>query len=414
MAGIIGALATVNDVFNAVSNSGGGSKADVAKSVLDAVNGNNKKTTLIQTNGSITKLLSSNIIEPVIIASNNTKDVDVVDKILELNTDIFASFFMQAFNVLTVQHGLSQDQAIDILGTDNGGLNRLLSYGSSQLSKEDFKDEVASLLGDDMFLSIEAKRETRPVSTVASSLRGEESQNKVKDQPTHVLLQRNLEVSITSEIEIVNPNKSEKNPEKTKHTVVIPIIIKAHVLFVGTDTILNMLAPNAADKGFFNRLDEYRSGAISVWDLVFANDLISKYKDNKINGKDDLTTMINDRSLSAHSKLLSNYGKGGEMKGIGFENFYNMLVITDEDKIRIDKHLSGNMFKEKYKQELLEQAHALTATIIDQDHERVSILTKDIRGISDIGFKALSKRSDRNADLGDVVKALMNNRAPVF
>ena len=41
-------------------------------------------------------------------------------------------------------------------------------------------------------------------------------------------------------------------------------------------------------------------------------------------------------------------------------------------------------------------------------------MTKDIRGRSDISYKMLNKRDKNNSELGDIVKALMSNKAPVF
>lgn len=389
MAGIITALSTVNTIFGAITNTKTDDKKSLAEAIKTALTSKDAK--LIRTDGSITKLLSDFIVEPVIIATNNTRNVEVIDKILDVNSDIFASFYTQAFEVLTTIYKTNVVTTIDVLGTDNGGVGRAMLKAetvlSNSLSSEDIdKDYLHELFGSSLsVLSIES-----------DSVKINTQKRDTKDQPTAVLLQRNLEISVSRSGE----------GDKT-HTILIPITVKMHVLFVSTENLLLMLAPNSAEKSFGYRLDEYRSGAISLSDLIFANDLIKQYKDNKLKDDQSLLSLLNSRTISANSKL-------ADKSIVGFEKSYNMLVITAEDKILLDKHINGDLTNEKYKQILLEQANAMTVTVIDQDYERVYILTRDIRGKTDISFKAISRRKDSGIDLSEVMKAMMSGRPPIF
>ena len=169
-----------------------------------------------------------------------------------------------------------------------------------------------------------------------------------------------------------------------------------------------MLKPNDRTKKFGYRLDEYKSGAISLRELIFCGDLIKSYKNNKLKDKDGLISIIKQREESANSKLISTR----EM--VGFEKYYNMLIVTADEKILLSKHVGGDILNEKYKQELMTQAHALTLSVIDPDYERVYILTKDIRGRSDVTFKAIARKSNKESDATDIMKAILANRPPVF
>jgi hypothetical protein len=195
---------------------------------------------------------------------------------------------------------------------------------------------------------------------------------------------------------------------ETKQTLVMPLQIKTHVIVTDINNIMGMLAPNARDKRFVNRLDEWRAGAISFWDLISCGDLIAEYKKNKLKDKDNILNIINSRvqgsALTAANIAASTNGKVGIE---GYEKNYNMLVVTADEKVRLDNHIGGDITKEKYKQELLEQAHAMLCTILDQDYERANILTKDIRGISDIGFKALGRRKEKDNDMAGIVQSLL-------
>ena len=51
--------------------------------------------------GSITKLLSDYIVEPTIVVSRELRDTEVLPKVIQAQVDVFASYYAQAFNVLS-------------------------------------------------------------------------------------------------------------------------------------------------------------------------------------------------------------------------------------------------------------------------------------------------------------------------
>lgn len=336
-----------------------------------------------------------------------------------MNTDIFSSFYIQAFEVLNKIHGVDTQTTIDLLSTDNGGLGRVLGagwkYGEKKLGLEDKQDFLGELMGDGVGLtiSVEAKNDGglklsgqrdkgdskepfRPSSTIGVG----SGMNKMSDQPLHGMLIRSVEIK-------VDTMASDKDGNEFKHTFVIPITVRTMVISTGVDKIINMLKPQSADKSFSARLEDYRAGAISLMDLMFASDLIKQYKENKLEDDEGLIELINSRSLSANSKMV-------DKDAIGFEKNYNMIIITTEDRVYIDKFIKGDIKKEKYKQQFLSEAHAITCTVIDTDYEKVFFLTSDIRGQSVASFKTLNKRKGGGNDLTEVMKAMMASRPPVF
>lgn len=390
MAGIMTALGTASLVVKTVLGSDSKDVKDLSKEIYGTLN--SKQSQLIKTDGSITKLLGKFIVEPVLIVSKDTMHIEEVDKMIDTQVDIFSSYYMQAFSILSTIYKLDKDVIVDLLGTDNGSVKRVIKKGIDTLAKEEYTDinYLDELLSNE---SIVISSEASGYSKTAVSVK----QNKDDEGTLRSMLTRNLEVSIPIQVN-----------GKHSHTMIIPITVKAHVIFTDINNIINMLKPNAADKSFSYRLDEYKSGGISLLDLVFANDIIDEYKDNKIKDKDQLLNIINERTASANSKAFDHGGVAG------YEKYYNMLIVSANDKIRLDKHVNGDFFKEKYKQKLLEQGRAMTVTVMDEDYERAVVLTKDIRGKSDVSFRSLSKRKDGKVDLGEMMKAMMSNRPPVL
>jgi phosphoribosyl-ATP pyrophosphohydrolase len=385
MAGIMTAISAVKKVYDIITN-----VSNVAKGKKDMIAllqegmAAYDRSFLITTNGSITKFLSGFTIEPIIIASSSTKQSEIIDKLMEIETDIFASFYSQAFTALTSYYNLPTSLVIDVLGTT--GSRPSNSY-SHRLSSESVNvDYYADLFNtDSSILSIEATA-IKP------------NDMNFKDQSTSSMLIRNLEITI-------NSNISGKDGNKT-HSIIIPFMVKTNVIFTTIDQIVNMLTPNHISKSLGYRFDDYRAGVISLKELIFADDLIKQYKDNKFKDKDGLVDLINQQRSDANTKLLNN--------AIGFEKSYNMLIVTSDEKILLDKQMNGNIDSEKYKQKLLEDSNSMMIAIIDNDYERVYILMRDIRGRTDISFKTIMRRKDSGIDLSEIMKSLIATRSPII
>ena len=201
----------------------------------------------------------------------------------------------------------------------------------------------------------------------------------------------------------------EKGSTTLSNELVIPITIKSHVIYTHPSQIVNMIRPTEKKNNFFSRLDDWRSTAISFKELMFCSDLIKKYKDAKFKDRDGLLTMLQDRRLSANTKVFPH--------GIvGFEKSYNMFVLDDSDMPEIEAAVRGNPVKsEKHKQDFLQNAGGFSFTVVNQDYERGAIFTSDIRGKTDLPLKIIAKNSGKkDVDYEELMKALMTNRPPQF
>ena len=222
------------------------------------------------------------------------------------------------------------------------------------------------------------------------------------------LLTIRLELRFT-DTKTVGRKDGEKGSTTLSNELVIPITIKSHVIYTHPSQIVNMIRPTEKKNNFFSRLDDWRSTAISFKELMFCSDLIKKYKDAKFKDRDGLLTMLQDRRLSANTKVFPH--------GIvGFEKSYNMFVLDDSDMPEIEAAVRGNPIKsEKHKQDFLKNAGGFSFTVVNQDYERGAIFTSDIRGKTDLPLKIIAKNSGKkDVDYEELMKALMTNRPPQF
>lgn len=416
-------------------------------------------------NGSITKLVSKYVVEPVIICTDKLKTHELTDKINKLNTDIFASFYSQAFQILTSGHNLQGNTAIELLSTDTGGFisattDRLLNVLSQEghvggfhanlvsdgkylnISfglEDDFDDikgavltnakngTVAKSIKDNFAAANSGKKsgkknnpnngnKTSTDDDANNSSNGKNDKNGNANNKIKVIREttiksvdddNNLAMSTIFKTFNVTISNLSVDGNKVLSTLVIPITIKTYVLYTKVEQIVNMIEPKDMKKSFLYRLDEYKSGAIKFRDLIFAGDLIKSYKKNKLKDKDNLLQLINNREQTSASKSIK-YGKEG------FEKFYNMIVLTSDELVLFKRSVGGDIDKPNYKDKFLNMVRGLSFTVVDLDYERVTIYIKDLTGKSDISFNGLKRKKDGDFQITDFLKTMMNNNHPVF
>lgn len=122
--GLMSTLGTVLDIGKILYDSDK-STEEIAEQLLKA----QQRADMLSIDGDITRLMQQVLVEPCIIVSKSLKDYEYMDDILAFQTDMFCSYYMQAFDMLTGLYGIKGVAAIKILGTDNGGIGMLVNAG---------------------------------------------------------------------------------------------------------------------------------------------------------------------------------------------------------------------------------------------------------------------------------------------
>lgn len=429
--GILSAFGVILRVAKNVSDKG------VAKGALETLE--DKNIQLLKADGSMMRIMGKYIVEPVAIVSDDLKGVEELDSILGLHMDMFTSHYMQVFEILRDHYGIGVSTAIDTLATDNGGLARVITKGLEAgitLSGESHFDNI-DFLGD-MLRAADLSTEAASYSEVydaelakknAATVHESEVREKLRKIPAEqraAYLNRDIvrdsarladsrkdllipnaiqrTIEITTEVMIPEPGS-----DGVFHTrkIIVPITIKLGVIFTSKENIIKAIDNKSDEYSFSSRLDEYRSGAISLVDFVLASDLINKYKHDKLKDKDALSKLISSRELSANSKMLTN-------GFAGFEKYYNMYLISPEAKSAIEKTIGDKLSSNKGRDKFLERSNGLSVTIVDQDYERIQIAVRDTHGKTDLSFRNAVKKDKSNSDYSEIIKALMASKAPAF
>lgn len=362
---IVGLLKNSKDVKETI-------KDTVGNTILGPMN-QNVPQDLYKTHGNIVKLVNSLSVEPIIITTEAARRSPAYKSAVNMTLDIFSGYYLQAFQIMTELYGLDTKLAISLLN------NR----GNSYISKQNY---LADLLSEESFLI--SKENSSKAKILDNDIRSWYEQ-------------RTLEVSITG---VKDPNNNNDM------TITIPVIIRAQVLETDVKSILNFMQPTTThDKSFKSRFREWRSGGISLMDLIFVQDLRAEYRKNKIQDKDDMLAVVNDRKTSAYMKKVTSGIKG-------FEGLYNMLLIHESDTREFNNFIKGDITKPKFKEDLLKAASSILYCTLDDDYERAAFFITDTQLETVVPFKKLDKKAGKNSsdDMLEIVKAILAGRPMTF
>ena len=341
--------------------------------------------------GSITKLLSDYIVEPTIVVSKELRDTEVLPKVIQAQVDVFASYYAQAFNVLANVYEQDPLTSVKLLASSGKDTYSTLKDMATDAVLKDLATE--SYTQDLLCVSMEDKDTKRPsFPTIVNQTD--------KGGYLYALYTRQFEVSVNGHYK--NVEDKDNNAK-----IIIPITIRANVIFTSYDNIENILGPNNDKKSFWYRWNEYLSGGISFMDLVTAGDLVREYKKNRLLDSENILQFINAKKDTAAAKGLFK-------NSFGFEYLYNMYILTIEDRARLSKYLGGNVANDKFKEKFLSQASGMVLTTVDNDYEKVIFQIKDLHGETIVPYSALNKRKGDSSDLAEIFKALMVNKQPTF
>lgn len=467
---------------------------DEGRTALETGGFNATEHTLRQIrSGTLTGITKNLIVEPTIITTPNVRNSKVFDNLVSLNINLFTSFYIQAFQILSDVLGQRPIEAIDILSTNKytgaamerytrdkvydfllnkEALDTPMCLGDIDftnpiflLNQED-RNELKTLLeytveldlnmeGKNNGLSMQGRHNqvynnrvntnqqidaaqqananasqnnnqngnnvkgnnnnnnTTPVDKVtARSLTREKITDRIdmyrkQADAMYESLNQILVRSINVKARRVQNDGKNGNKKVDNDEYIIPITIVGTIKVVPVEEIIVAVSNYDYKKSFTYRYREWRSGGISLADLVFASDLIQEYKKNK---------------LSKDSKLMSDIEMKKRASGIrqtvtgtiGAEVSYNMIQVTDYELEMIEKAYNKKLDSYNNRNAFLKVLNAHNLSVVDDDAERVQIFISDIQGSMDVGFNKLMKREDKDINMLELFRAMSNNTAPRF
>lgn len=364
----------------------------------------------ISFNGKITRVASQFLITPQIFVDEQLKFMDKKQfkKLLKTETKLFAAFLINAYKILISIHGYQVETVAALMKRPPNLLNRATFNRISEIMHEDSLSEIFSpdnKLSLDFIPSMEALHKEKFNPTIRDLSNRDYTDDPI---PSSIKSMKNMKDELKVDTDIMSFDLQIEyafnTPRGTStRTVSIPLMIMPNIRYVNGETLISNMVDSKFGKTFLERWWSLRSGGTSLLDFIFAGDLVKKYKDKKLSNENqianelnklDKTTMIND---VMHNR---NY----------FSRNFNIFIFEESLRTVAENELRGSLFKEKYKQEMLDDLMAFSATFVDNEKEQVTIFLDDIPSFSVLNFNMLD--SDKKSDVSELAELFLKNQQP--
>ena len=364
----------------------------------------------IQFNGNITKVASQFLITPQIFVDEQLKFMDKkhFKNLLKTETKLFAAFLINAYKILVSIHGYEVETVAALTRRPPNLLNGETFNRISDIVQEDSLDEIFSTdkeLNLDFVPSMEARHKEKYRPSLRD-LRNMDSED--EPIPGNIRNIKNMRDDLKTDLDIMSFDLQieylvNAGGKVINRTISIPLMIMPNIRYVNGETLVNNMVDSKFGKTFLERWWSLRSGGISALDFAFAGDLVKKYKEKKISNENqianelnklDKTTMVND---ILHRR---NY----------FSRNFNIFVFEESLRPVIENELRGSLFKEKYKQKMLDDLMAFSVTFVDNEKEQVTLFIDSIPSFSVLNFNMLT--SDKKSDVSEIAELFLKNQQP--
>lgn len=359
---------------------------------------------LFSFNGNMIKLQEEVIVEPLLVISEDAMNSSVYSQIGNTLLDTFTSNYINSFNLLQDVHGLSGNLILSILGTDNGYgklASKLIKKGVAAVGNSIVESLLTTESGmSDSYLKLLALDGAITVESAATA--STENKNNTNKLLGATLVDAKASIignqMLTREVNV----KLRPYGAKSDTYISLPVTIKARLVKVSVDNVVQVSAPNKKFNTLASWLD-VKAGISTFADYIFQTSAVKKYKQNRIKGN-EFAELITQRKLSAYSKLAN-------INVVGFELNYTLMLISMNDKLMLDRMLTLDIFKEADKNDFMQSTYALATAVVDEASEIVTYLTPKVRGINSITFKELKNvGGKKETDVTDLLQTLFKSK----
>jgi len=332
--------------------------------ILDRKDNITENDEVFITQGNMTKLLNKFIIRPTIIVNKDLKDNTYLKNVIEYQISLFTSFYTMSFTTLVNLHGLKPEVAFNLLSSDNGISNKEILPGTEETSLFDTKNLIAGIENN------------------ASARTTEKQPNKLSEVYT-----RQIELVVGYDDKIIT----------------FPVVIFANVKFVSSNTIKLMYAKESSQSPL-DRVDDMQAGTISfIKDFIFAYDMIKDYKLRRLQDKEDVIKALRERKYSSLSKIASN-------GFVGYNRYYQMLVISPRDVENIRKTFRGKLANKRVRQQVLEETLSFSISVVDDMHEYLDVYINGLDNSIGSRLKDIKNSNKQDEHMEELLKILTSTR----
>lgn len=339
------------------------------------------------TDSSLTSITKLTRAEPLTIISKDCSNLEYLPDILNTTCNIYAGYFLQAVAMMTRVNDIEVVRLLDSLNPDRDSTGFLLQ---GRMATESAHNLLKS--------SYEHSLPTRAIMALENDVQMINAQNQKTIYET-----ANLAVG-----KLLNVRITTKGSDGEDKAVDIPVSVRLSPAMLDEESLVFLFTHRKSDTDIIERYHSWRSGRISlISDMIFCQDLINEYRRAAVKDKSGTLQEIVRRVNNARS-----FGLMTKNPSLAVAS--NIYVLSKDSASAIEAKTGLRFNSPKGREKILEDTYAMVIAIVDTEWEQVTFYFNGIAYPSTIKISSMKGSKAKGPDISDVMKSLLEGKAPTF
>lgn len=345
-------------------------------------------------------------VEPIALIDHTISDLPVMKELNLSLTSLYAAYYLQAVAISTQINNIEVVRILDKLNPSRDPIDsfgNMLSLESktktvnpyalsgfgleSKTPRIQFKPKPAV-----EYLTPDGHEHESDQSEVISSAPTRETQKQIAD------LALNLSTGIMLNVDFAID----------EHVATVPVSVRLITTLTDPEVQKQMILYSSKDKSLKARYFGYRTGELSLKDLMFATDLIDAHRDGLLR---DNTNKYAEIIKRKNKNRLSGLISGNPSVNVAS----NIMVMSKDNADLVEGEMGGKLSNFKLRQRIFKDTYLILMVVVDPRWEQVTIYHRGIPTPTELSFKDLKNaKNNSNLDMTEILKSYQLGRNPTF
>lgn len=345
-------------------------------------------------------------VEPIALIDHTISDLPVMKELNLSLTSLYAAYYLQAVAISTQINNIEVVRILDKLNPSRDPIDsfgNMLSLESkaktvnpfalsgfgleSKTPRIQFKPKPAV-----EYLAPDGHEHESDQSEVLYSAPTRETQKQIAD------LALNLSTGIMLNVDFAID----------EHVATVPVSVRLITTLTDPEVQKQMILYSSKDKSLKARYFGYRTGELSLKDLMFATDLIDAHRDGLLR---DNTNKYAEIIKRKNKNRLSGLISGNPSVNVAS----NIMVMSKDNADLVEGEMGGKLSNFKLRQRIFKDTYLILMVVVDPRWEQVTIYHRGIPTPTELSFKDLKNaKNNSNLDMTEILKSYQLGRNPTF
>ncbi|HWT40599.1 MAG TPA: hypothetical protein VN081_05040 [Dongiaceae bacterium] len=204
----------------------------------------------------------------------------------------------------------------------------------------------------------------------------------------------------------------EVNIEDNGAKATFPVAVRLIVSSIDPDTLVHILGDGVKDSSTEERWHAWRSGAISLADMIFAIDAIDAHRSTLMKDKSgSYAEIMRRRRNNGLTTLRSGIAESTTKTSIGTAS--NIVVMTEETVKKLERQANIRFSNAAQRKQVFDMSYLMFIAVIDTEWEHVTFYTRGIALPTELTVKQIQNSAKGSGpDVAEILKAYKLGNSP--